>query len=403
MFKFNFNFSFNQKKIIYSAALIVCFFVAFGLGIWIGVEKVAYCVPQPEGMNFSLFWDAYNELQKRFINPENIDDQKIIYGAIEGMAKSLGDPYTSFFSPEEAKRFTQDLSGSFEGIGAVLGIKNNQLTIISPLKDTPAKQAGLKAGDIIIKINGQESTDMTTEEAVNLIRGPKGTNVTLSIYRDGWTNSKDFIITRNTIEIPSVEWSLKNGNTAYIQIFQFDDFLARNFKNQVYQILKTPEVEKIVLDLRNNPGGYLETAQEIAGYFLENGQTVLIEDFGGNKEQQIYKAEGDSELLKYPVVVLINEGSASASEILAGALRDNRNVQLIGEKSFGKGSVQELAELRGGSFLKITIAKWLTPKGNLIADVGLEPDIKVEITDQEAEEGKDPQLDKALEIINDLK
>ena len=403
MFKFNFNFTIDQKKIIYSAALIICFFVAFGLGIWVGVEKVAYCVPQPENINFSLFWDAYNKLQEKFISPENIDDQKIIYGAIEGMAKSLGDPYTSYFPPEEAKRFTQDLSGSFEGIGAVLGIKKNQLTIISPLEGTPAKQAGLKAGDIIVKINGQESTDMATEEAVNLIRGPKGTNVTLSIYRDGWTGSKNFTITRNTIEIPSVEWSLKNGDIAYIQIFQFDDSLSRNFKNTVYQILKSPEVEKIVLDLRNNPGGYLETAQEITGYFLENGQTVLIEDFGGKKEQQIYKAEGNSELLKYPVVVLINEGSASASEILAGALRDNRNVQLIGKKSFGKGSVQELAELRGGSFLKITIAKWLTPKGNLIADVGLEPDIKIELSDQDIESDKDPQLEKALEIIKDLK
>jgi carboxyl-terminal processing protease len=402
MFKFNFNFSFDQKKIVYSVALIICFFVAFGLGIWVGVEKVAYCVPQPENINFSLFWDAYNKLQEKFINPNDIDDQKIIYGAIEGMAKSLGDPYTSYFPPEEAKRFTQDLSGSFEGIGAVLGIKENRLTIISPLEGTPAKEAGLKAGDIIVKINGQESTDMSTEEAVNLIRGPKGTNVTLSIYRDGWTNSKDFTMTRNTIEIPSTSWDLKDNNTAYIQIFQFDDSLSRNFKNQVYQILKSP-AERIVLDLRNNPGGYLGTAQEIAGYFLENGQTVLIEDFGGKKEQQTYKAPGNGELLKYPVVVLINEGSASASEILAGALRDNRNIRLIGEKSFGKGSVQEIAELRGGSFLKITIAKWLTPKGNLIADVGLEPDIKIEITDKEAEEGKDPQLDKALEIIKDLK
>jgi carboxyl-terminal processing protease len=368
----------------------------------VGVEKVAYCVPQPENINFSLFWDAYNKLQEKFINPGDIDEQKIIYGAIEGMAKSLGDPYTSFFPPEEAKRFTQDLSGSFEGIGAVLGIKKNQLTIISPLEGTPAKEAGLKAGDIIVKINSQESTDMTTEEAVNLIRGPKGTNITLSIYRDGWSSSKEFTITRNTIEIPSVEWVLENNNIAYIQIFQFDDSLSRNFKNTVYQILKSP-AEKIVLDLRNNPGGYLETAQEIAGYFLENGQTVLIEDFGGKKEQETYRAQGNGELLKYPVVVLINKGSASASEILAGALRDNRSAQLVGEKSFGKGSVQELAELRGGSFLKITIAKWLTPKGNLIADVGLEPDVKVEITDQQTEEGKDPQLDKALEIIKDLK
>lgn len=402
MFKFNFNFSIDLKKIIYPAALIVCFFAAFGLGIWVGVEKLAYCVPQPENINFSLFWDAYNKLQEKFISPDDIDNQKIIYGAIEGMAKSLGDPYTSFFSPEDAQKFEQDLSGSFEGIGVEIGIKKDQLTVVAPLEGTPGQQAGLKPGDIILEINSQETSNMTTDEAVNLIRGPKGTNVVLTIYRDGWPNPKDIKITRGTIKIASTKWSLKNNDTAYAQIFQFNETLSGDFRNEVYQILQSP-AKKIVLDLRNNPGGYLETAQEIAGYFLENGQTVTIEDFGKNKEQQIYKAEGDGELLNYPTVVLINQGSASASEILAGALRDNRNVQLIGEKSFGKGSVQELAELRGGSFLKITIAKWLTPNGNSISDVGLEPDIKIDITDQDIELGNDPQLDKALEIIKDLR
>ena len=402
MFKFNFNFNFDKKKIIYSSALTICFFTIFALGIWVGVEKIAYCVPQPENINFSLFWDAYNKLQEKFIDPEKIDDQKIIYGAIEGMAKSLGDPYTSFFSPEDAQRFAQDLSGTFEGIGAEIGIKKNQLTIVAPLEGTPAQEAGLKAGDSILEINGKNTSDFTTEEAVNLIRGPKGTYVTLTIYRDGWPSAKDIEITRQTIKIDSTKWELKDGNIAYVQIFQFDESLSGDFKNGVYQILQSP-AKKIILDLRNNPGGYLETAQEIAGYFLENGQTVLIEDFGGKKEQQIYKAPGNGELLKYPIVILINEGSASASEILAGALRDNRNAQLIGKKSFGKGSVQELAELRGGSFLKITIAKWLTPKGHSISEAGLEPDIKIEITDKDAEKQKDPQLDKALEIIKDLK
>ncbi|OGZ65176.1 MAG: hypothetical protein A2998_02245 [Candidatus Staskawiczbacteria bacterium RIFCSPLOWO2_01_FULL_37_25b] len=402
MFKFNFNFNFDKKKIIYSSALTICFFTIFALGIWVGVEKIAYCVPQPENINFSLFWDAYNKLQEKFIDPEKIDDQKIIYGAIEGMAKSLGDPYTSFFSPEDAQRFAQDLSGTFEGIGAEIGIKKNQLTIVAPLEGTPAQEAGLKAGDSILEINGKNTSDFTTEEAVNLIRGPKGTYVTLTIYRDGWPSAKDIEITRQTIKIDSTKWELKDGNIAYVQIFQFDESLSGDFKNGVYQILQSP-AKKIILDLRNNPGGYLETAQEIAGYFLKKGQTVTIEDFGEGKEQNIYVSQGNGELANYPIVVLINQGSASASEILAGTLRDNRNVRLIGEKSFGKGSVQEVVDLRGGSFLKITIAKWLTPKGNFISEVGLDPDVKIEITDQDIELNNDPQLDKALEIIRDLK
>ena len=402
MFKFNFNFNFDKKKIIYSSALTICFFTIFALGIWVGVEKIAYCVPQPENINFSLFWDAYNKLQEKFIDPEKIDDQKIIYGAIEGMAKSLGDPYTSFFSPEDAQRFAQDLSGTFEVIGAEIGIKKNQLTIVAPLEGTPAQEAGLKAGDSILEINGKNTSDFTTEEAVNLIRGPKGTYVTLTIYRDGWPSAKDIEITRQTIKIDSTKWELKDGNIAYVQIFQFDESLSGDFKNGVYQILQSP-AKKIILDLRNNPGGYLETAQEIAGYFLKKGQTVTIEDFGEGKEQNIYVSQGNGELANYPIVVLINQGSASASEILAGTLRDNRNVRLIGEKSFGKGSVQEVVDLRGGSFLKITIAKWLTPKGNFISEVGLDPDVKIEITDQDIELNNDPQLDKALEIIRDLK
>jgi carboxyl-terminal processing protease len=391
----------KNKKIIYSALAVICVAGAFGLGAWLGVTKLAYHVPQPGTMDFSLFWDAYNKLQENFIDPSQIDNQKIVYGAIEGMTKSLGDPYTDFFDPEQAHRFQQDLSGSFEGIGVEIGIKKNLLTVIAPLEGTPGQKAGLKAGDIIVKIDGKDSTSMTTDDAVNLIRGQKGTQVTLTIAREGQSGTQDIKITRGTITIPPMKWELKDGNIAYIQIFQFDESLSLDFQTAAREILQSP-AKKIVLDLRNNPGGYLEVAQAVAGWFLENGQTVTIEDLGGSKEQQIYKAAGNSNLLSYPIVVLINEGSASASEILAGALRDNRKVELIGMKSFGKGSVQEVINLRGGSFLKITIAKWLTPNGNSISEVGLEPDVKVEFTDQDIKDGKDPQLDKALEIIKTL-
>lgn len=392
----------NFRKIIYAIILIVCFAGFFALGAWVGVTKLTYNVPQPGTLDFSLFWDAYNKLQENFIDPSKITDQNVVYGAINGMTNSLGDPYTEFFNPDQAQRFQQDLNGSFDGIGVEIGIKNDTLTIIAPLKGTPGEKAGLKSGDIIVKINGQDVTNMTTDAAVSLIRGPKGTPVTLTILRDAWTSTKDFKIIRDTIKVPSIEWSLKNGDVAYIQIYQFDDTLPSDFKTIALQILQSP-AKKIVLDLRDNPGGYLSAAQDVAGWFLQTGRTVTVEDFGKGKAQQIYAADGNSDFANYPIVILINQGSASASEILAGALRDNRNVQLIGNKSFGKGSVQEVVNLNGGSFLKITIAHWLTPKGNSISEVGLSPDVKIDITDQDAQANKDPQLDKALELIKNLK
>jgi len=391
-----------NKKIICLIILILAFAGFFAAGAWVGVNKIAYRVPQPGTIDFSLFWDAYNKLQKNFIDPSKIDNQKIVYGAIEGMTKSLGDPYTDFFDPSQAQRFEQDLSGSFNGIGVEIGIKKETLTIIAPLVNTPGQRAGLKPGDIIVRINGQDATQMTTEEAVNLIRGAKGTAVTLNIFREGWNSPKDFRIIRDTISVPTMSWEIKNNNVAYIKINEFGEMLPSDFKTAALKILQSP-TKKIVLDLRGNPGGYLQVAQEIAGWFLKSGQTVTIEDFGKGKEKQIYKAEGNASLVNYPIVVLIDQGSASASEILAGALRDNRNIKLIGEKSFGKGSVQEVVDLKGGSFLKITIAKWLTPKGASISEVGLAPDVKISMTDQDIEAKKDPQLERALEIIETIK
>lgn len=390
------------KRALLFAVVVILVAGGFGAGVWFGVAKVAYYVPQPGTLDFSLFWDAYNKLQQNFIDPSKIDNQKVIYGAIEGMTNSLGDPYTDFFDPSHAQRFQQDLSGSFDGIGVEIGIKKDIITIIAPLPGTPGEKAGLKSGDLILKIDGKDATSMTTDEAVNLIRGQKGTSVTLNILRDTWTSAKDFKIVRDTIVVPTMKWELKNNDVAYIKLNEFGETISADFQTSALQILQSP-AKKIVLDLRGNPGGYLEAAQNIAGWFLQRGQTVTIEDFGKGKAQQFYKAEGNAELANYPIVILIDQGSASASEILAGALRDNRKVQLIGTKSFGKGSVQEVVDLRGGSFLKITIAKWLTPKGASISEVGLDPDIKVDITDQDISAKKDPQLDKALEIVNNLK
>ena len=271
------------------------------------------------------------------------------------------------------------------------------------MKGTPGDKAGLKAGDLIIKINSKNTSDMSEQEAVNNIRGKKGTEVILTIFRDGWNQTKEIKIIRDTIKVNSIDWELKDGDIAYISIHQFDQSLSADFKKIAFEMLASP-AKKIILDLRNNPGGYLEVSQDIASWFLKSGQVVTIEDFGKNKNSQQYKAQGNNIFVDYPMVILINKGSASAAEILAGALRDNRNIQLVGEKSFGKGSVQKLVELNDGeSFIKITIAKWLTPKGSSISEVGLSPDVKIDITDNDLKVEKDSQLDKAIEIIKKLK
>ena len=358
-------------------------------------------IGQPTGVDFSLFWDAWRVLQERFVDPDRINARDMTYGAIEGMVRSLDDPYTIFMTPEDTKKFLDDVAGVFEGVGMEIGIRKGELTVIAPLQGTPAQRAGLRPGDRILKINDTFAGDLTVDEAISFIRGPKGTRVTLSIFRDEWEKPQDVTMERAVIEIPSLAWELKEGMIASIRIFHFSQNATGDFKKTVEEILASPAT-RIILDVRNNPGGFLEVAQDIAGWFLENGSVVTIEDFGKGEEQKKYLAQGSAKLLSYPMIVLINQGSASASEILAGALRDNRGIKLIGEQSFGKGSVQEFEHLRDTSSLKITVANWLTPKGELITDKGLEPDIVVERTGEDYEQGRDPQLDKAVELIKNL-
>jgi carboxyl-terminal processing protease len=386
------------KKILTSFFLVFTILASFGLGNYFGKTQCQIC--PPEDLDFSLFWEAYHKLQEKFVDQGKFNTQNLIYGAISGMVKSLEDPYTAFFNPEETKKFLEDVKGVFEGIGIQIDIKKGQLQVISPLEGTPADLAELRAGDKIIKINDTPTDNLSLDEAVSLIKGPKGTEVTLTIFREEWEKPKEIKIVRDVIEVPSIKWEIKEGDIVYLNIYQFFEKASLDFQMAAIEILSNPS-QKIILDLRNNPGGYLEVAQDIAGWFLEPGKIVVVEDFG-NGEKNEYKSEGGGQFLDYKIVVLINEGTASGSEILAGALRDNRGILLIGEKSFGKGSVQELENLKGGSSLKITVAKWLTPKGQLITDVGLEPDIKVEMTDKDYEEGRDPQLDKAIEIIKQL-
>ena len=383
---------------------------AFGAGFQFGKSQIPITPPegiinselgQPEGFDFSLFWEAWQVLEKEFFDLEKIDYQEMIYGAISGMTSSLEDPYTVFMPPEDAKIFKEDVSGEFQGVGMEIDIIDGILTVVTPLEGTPAQRAGLRAGDKIIKADDTYTADITIDEAVKLIRGPKGTTVTLTILREGWTQTKDFEITRDIVEIPSLKWEIKDEDIAYIKLYHFSETGRSAFNQAAIEILNS-EAKSIILDLRNNPGGYLEVAQDIAGWFLEKGQIVTIEDFGGKEENKEYKARGSGKLLSYPLVVLINQGSASGSEILAGALRDNRGVKLVGMKSFGKGSVQTLEELTQGS-LKITVAKWLTPNGDLIDGEGLEPDVEVELTEEDFDQEKDPQLAKAIEIIKEIR
>lgn len=392
---------FELKNKLFLIFLIIAFLFVFKSGVWVGERQVICKVCSPEEIDFSLFWTVYNKIQKKFVSPEEFNAQKILYGAISGMTKTLDDPYTIFLDPKETKEFEAQLSGFFEGIGVEIGIKNEQLTIIAPLKGTPGEEAGLRAGDKILRVDDVETFNISIGEAVILIRGPKGTEVNLTIFRMGWEKPKDFKIIRGTIKVPILEWRLIDEDIAYLHLYQFNQTLNSDFRKAVIEILKGPS-KKVILDLRNNPGGYLDVAQDIAGWFLKKGEIVVIEDFGEGRGKREYKTKGNAELSLYPLVILINKGSASASEILAGSLRDNRGIKIIGERSFGKGSIQEALNLSGGSLLKITVAKWLTPKGDYISGIGIEPDIEIEITEEDYEQDRDPQLDKAIEIIREM-
>jgi len=392
----------RMKKIFISLSLTILIFGVFGLGVWLGRVQVVCPICPPENVDLSLLWQVWKTIEEKYAVKDKINAQAMIYGAINGLVKSLDDPYTVFLKPEDAKKFLEDVKGTFEGVGMEIGIKDGQLRVVAPLANTPAERAGLRAGDKILQVDGKSTEGITIDEAINWIRGPKGTEVVLTIYRDAWGEARDIKLIRDVIDVPAFKLELRNDKIAYLKIYQFSEKAGYEFPEIALQILNS-DAQKIILDLRDNPGGYLEVAQEIASWFLEKGQVVAIEDFGGRQEQKFYLARDNARLVAYPVVILINKGSASGAEILAGALRDNRGIKLIGEKSFGKGSVQELVSLKNNSFLKITVANWLTPKGELITNKGLEPDIKVEMTTADYEAGRDPQLEKAIEIIKEIR
>ncbi|MBU3964622.1 S41 family peptidase [Patescibacteria group bacterium] len=385
-------------KILFGIILIIIGVFVFSFGYRYGYNQIPRPpVGLPADADFTLLWDVWYKLGEKYSG--ELDYQKMIYGAAQGLVRGLGDPYTVFFNPEDSQIFKDDIAGSFEGVGMEIGIRKGELTVVTPLEGTPAQKAGLLPGDIIMKIDDSFSRDIATDEAVKLIRGPKGTAVKLTIFREGWSDTKVFEISRDVIKIPNFQWEIINGDIAKIKVYQFSSGLDSDFSKIVPKILDS-SAKKIILDLRSNPGGLLYEAQLMAGWFLNKGDMVTIESFGEGRDEKEYRAIGSGALFEYPTVILINQGTASGAEILAAALRDNRDdVKLIGEKSFGKGSVQEPVDLRGGALLKVTVAHWLTPNREMINEIGLTPDIEIKITEDDYKENRDPQLDKALEEL----
>ena len=360
--------------------------------------KVINTEDAPADVDYNLLWQAIKIVQDKYIDKGNIDPREILYGAIRGAISASGDDYTEFFDPKTLADFRTELQGSFSGIGAEIGPRDGNIVIIAPLDDSPAQKAGLRPKDIVVQINGESTIDMPVDEAVNKIRGPEGSEVTLNIYRDGEAETFDVKIIRSKIELKSVkvEYQDVNGKRiALLTISRFGDDTNALLTSAVADIRRNNPAG-IVVDVRNNPGGYLETSVDVASQWLDKGLLVVREEHS-EKDVVMYNSLGTNQLGKYKTVVLINGGSASASEILAGALKDNGKATLIGEKSFGKGSVQELVPLGDDMAVKVTIARWITPSGKNLNKDGLEPDIKVEMTNEDFDAERDPQLDRALQ------
>jgi carboxyl-terminal processing protease len=339
-------------------------------------------------------------LNEKSIYAKKITDQDRVYGAISGLASSLGDPYTVFFPPKENKSFSEAIAGSFEGIGAEIGMKDDILTVIAPLKDSPAYKAGIKAGDKIIKINNVRRQYDSGFKAIDLIRGPQGTTVTLTILRLGENKTRDIVVTRDKIQIPTIDTEQRPDGIFVIKFYSFSENSASLFRDALIKFINSKS-NKLVLDLRGNPGGYLDSAVNIGSWFINEGDTIVSENSMDGSKPKVYTSHGPrlfNDKLKF--VVLVDGGSASASEILAGALQEHGIATLVGEKTFGKGSVQELIKITDDTSLKVTVANWYTPNGISISLQGLEPDIKVPFTQQDYDAKKDPQMDKAVEILN---
>lgn len=356
-----------------------------------------------KNQDLSQFWYVWNLMQEKYPFKEKVPtDRAKIYGAIQGMVSSYKDPYTVFFPPQEAKLFGAQVKGSFGGVGMEVGMKKGLITVVAPMKDSPAEKAGIKAGDIVVEIDGKKTEDMDIDTAISHIRGDVGTQVQLAVARSGSAELIRFTITRDTVKLPIID-TKQVGDVYVISLYSFSEDSATLF-TQALESFKSSGTKKLIIDLRNNPGGYLEAAVNIASYFLPKDAAVVRENAGPTTQETVHKSFGYSLLPSLPhTVVLINGGSASASEILAGALSESEVATLVGTTSFGKGSVQQVIDLDGGAAVKITVAKWFTPKGVSISDKGITPTITVEdkpVLDKKTNKYSDPQMEAALKLLD---
>jgi len=352
--------------------------------------------PKPQSVDFSLFWDVWNRVGANYFNQKDLDPQKLLYGAISGLVNSLGDPYSAFLTPEQNQAVKQELSGFYEGVGIQLGAKDGKIVVIAPLSGTPAAEVGIKAGDVILKIGDKETVGMSLPEAVALIRGSSGSKVKLAIARgDKDVFEKELV--RAKIDLKTVELTFE-GNIAILKLSRFAEKTQSEWDKAVQEILDK-RANGVVLDLRNNPGGFLQGAVYIGAEFTQ-GKIVGQEDKSGKKE--FVSAERKGRLLDISLVVLINRGSASAAEIVAGALQESHRAKLVGEQSFGKGTVQDAQELAGGAGLHLTVSKWLLPSGKDINGQGLKPDVEVKVEEGQEKEGQDLQQDMALGVLKSM-
>lgn len=400
----------NYRKLFFILLSLGLFCVVFSAGAYFGVknrseiEKVTSIAnKEPKQVvtdaDFEPFWKAWNLINEKYPQSTGVSDQERVWGAISGMVASLNDPYTTFFPPEENKSFNEQISGEFGGVGMEVGIKDKVLTVIAPLKGTPAYNAGIKSGDKILKINDTTTSDLTIDKAINLIRGEKGTVVNLTIFREGEKDTRKIAVTRDIISSPTINTEKRADGVFVIRLYTFNANSSELFRGALREFVESGS-SKLVLDLRGNPGGYLESAIDMASWFLPIGKPVVLEDFGSKTEQKVYRSKGYdifTDNLKF--VILVDGGSASASEILSGALQEHKKAILVGEKTYGKGSVQELVGLTSNTSIKITIATWLTPNGVSISKQGLTPDVVVPFTREDFEKARDPQMDKAVELL----
>lgn len=359
-----------------------------------------------ENVDFAPFWKAWSILEEKYVptatSTSVVTDQDKVWGAIQGLAGSLGDPYTTFFPPQEAKTFAEDIRGNFEGVGMEMSVRDGVLTVIAPLKGLPAEKAGVQAGDKVIGIDGAPTGHMTIDEAVSTIRGERGTPVVFTIVREGVSEPLEITVVRDTIDIPTINTKLvgPDNDVFVIELYNFSSVSANLFRDALREFIQSGR-HKLIIDLRGNPGGYLEAAVDMASWFLPQGKTIVVEDAGGKGTNQIYRSRGyDVFGDTYKVALLVDQGSASASEILAGALRDNGKAVLVGAQTFGKGSVQELVTLTPETSLKVTVARWFTPNGISISAHGLTPDYEVVLTTEDVAAGRDLQLEKAIEVLH---